>query len=96
MKLEQTVEFLKAASRELQATEVQFFTKPRIDKLAKKYDSFVALMSHSETSSESAYDTQSNDDSFSTTGEKHDLKKSDTGVTKRAIIDYAIKKGGFN
>jgi hypothetical protein len=92
--LEQSVEFLKAASRELQATDVQFFTKPRIDKLAKKYDSFVSLISHPETLSESAYDTQSNDDSFSTTG--NDFKKSETGVTKRAIIDYAIKKGGFN
>jgi hypothetical protein len=92
--LEQSVEFLKAASRELQATDVQFFTKPRIDKLAKKYDSFVSLISHPEKLSESAYDTQSNDDSFSTTG--NDFKKSETGVTKRAIIDYAIKKGGFN
>lgn len=61
VKLEQSIDFLKTASQELVSTDVQFFTKPRIENLVKKIDCFVAIISHPEKFNESSYVSPSED-----------------------------------
>lgn len=61
VKLEQSIDFLKMASQELVSTDVQFFTKPRIENLVKKIDCFVAIISHPEKFNESSYVSPSED-----------------------------------
>ena len=68
--MEQSVDFLKTASHELVSTDVQFFTKPRIENLVKKINSFVGILSHSEISNESVYESLSNDEGHNSKRDK--------------------------
>ncbi len=85
VKLEQSIDFLKTASRELVSTDVQFFTKPRIENLVKKIDSFVGLISRPETSNESAYDSPSND-------EGHDARRENL-AKQLYMVPPTVKNG---
>jgi len=57
VKIEQSVDFLKTARQELVSTDVEFFTKPRVENLVRKIDSFVKLISQSHKLNESQFDS---------------------------------------
>lgn len=57
VKIEQSVDFLKTARQELVSTDVEFFTKPRVENLVRKIDSFVKLISKSHKLNESQFDS---------------------------------------